>query len=209
MKEEHLKDQPETSREQEADTRGEKEPCAAAAKISVSEAEYQKLVQEASEFKERWVRLFADFENFRKRVERERRELIKYANQELIIEFLGIMDDLERSVEAANAKHEDYTAFLKGIEMVMARIYDLLKRNEVKAIEAVGKKFDPHCHEILLQMPSAQHEDGVVMEELQRGYLLADRVVRTAKVKVAINRPETSSGDSPASANNDTESGGA
>ena len=135
------------------------------------------------------MRLFADFENFRKRADRERKEMIKYANQDLIIEFLGIMDDLERSVEAAQAKHEDYTAFLKGIEMVMARIYDLLKKNDVKSMETVGKKFDPHCHEILLQMPSADHDEGTVLEEFQRGYYLGDRVVRTAKVKVAVQPP--------------------
>ena len=157
--------------------------------ITVNEAEYKKLVQEAAEFKDRWVRLFADFENYRKRVERERKELIKYANQDLIIEFLGVMDDLERSVEAAQAKHEDYAAFLKGIEMVMARIYDLLKKNDVKPMETVGKKFDPHCHEILLQMPSAEHEEGIVLEEFQRGYFLGDRVARTAKVKVAVQPP--------------------
>jgi len=157
--------------------------------ITVNEDEYKKLVQEAAEFKDRWVRLFADFENYRKRVERERKELIKYANQDLIIEFLGVMDDLERSVEAAQAKHEDYAAFLKGIEMVMARIYDLLKKNDVKPMETVGKKFDPHCHEILLQMPSAEHEEGIVLEEFQRGYFLGDRVARTAKVKVAVQPP--------------------
>ena len=175
----------------------------------MKESDYQKALQEAAEYKDRWVRLFADYENFRKRAERERRELIKHANQDLIIEFLGIMDDLERSVEAANAKHEDYAAFLKGIEMVMARIHDLLKKNDVKPIAAVGKKFDPHCHEILMQMHSPEHADGLVMEEFQRGYCLGDRVVRTAKVKVAVNQaslsPESGSGEN----NDSSPSGGA
>lgn len=153
--------------------------------VELKESEYQKLAQEAADYKDKYIRLYAEFENARKRMERERLEFVKYANEELIENFLGIMDDLERSVEAAKTKHQDYDAFLKGIEMVMAHIYELLKKNNVRPVEAVGKKFDPHCHEALMQVESSDHEDEVVVEEFQKGYLLGDRVVRTAKVKVA------------------------
>jgi molecular chaperone GrpE len=153
--------------------------------VELKESEYQKLVADAADYKDKYIRLYAEFENARKRMERERLEFIKYANEELIENFLGIMDDLERSVEAAKTKHQDYDAFLKGIEMVMAHIYELLKKNNVRPIEAIGKKFDPHCHEALMQVESGDHEDDVVVEEFQKGYLLGDRVVRTAKVKVA------------------------
>jgi len=183
-----MKDNNDKMKDKEPDSAAENGDAAVGELITVKASEYQKALTEAAEYKDRWVRALADFENFRKRYERERKDLIKYANQELIVDFLGVMDDLERAVEAANAKHEDYTAFLKGIEMVMARIYDLLKKNDVKAVEAVGKKFDPHCHEILMQLPSDQHADGQVLEEFQKGYYLGDRVVRTAKVKVAVNR---------------------
>lgn len=155
--------------------------------ITMTSAEYEKLVREASESKDKYVRLLAEFENARKRFDRDKVEFVKYANEGLIADFLNIMDDLDRTVIAANANHQDYKAFLKGVEMVMARIHDLLKKNNVKAIEAVGKKFDPHSHEILLQEPS-EKDEGTVLEELQKGYLLGDRVVRTAKVKVAVKK---------------------
>jgi len=153
--------------------------------------ESERLKKEATEYKDKYLRLYAEFENARKRMEREKVEFIKYANEELMVDFLGIMDDLERSVTAAKTRHQDYDAFLKGIEMVMAHVYELLKRNNVKPIEAVGKLFDPHCHEALMQVESDAHEDGTVVEEFQKGYMLGDRVVRTAKVKVAANNKNT------------------
>ncbi len=156
------------------------------ATITVKAADYEKLVQELEESKSKYLRLFAEFDNARKRNERDKIEFMKYANEGLISDFLGIMDDLDRTAMAANANHSDYKSFLKGIEMVMAHIRDLLRKNNVKPIEAVGKKFDPHSHEILTQEPNADAEEGTVLEELQKGYLLGDRVVRTAKVKVAI-----------------------
>ena len=153
--------------------------------ISVKESEYQKLRAEVAEQKDKYLRLYAEFDNARKRMERERIEFVKYANQELITDFLDILDDLERSVEAARANHEDYDAFLKGIEMVMAHVYDLLRKNDVSPIDAKGKMFDPHCHEALLQEERDDVEEGTVVDELQKGYKLGDRVIRTNKVKVA------------------------
>lgn len=153
--------------------------------VEVKKADYDKLVAEAAEFKDKYIRLVAEFDNVRKRNEREKIEFIKFANEGLITQFLNILDDLERSVEAAKQNHQDYTAFLKGIEMVMAHVYDMLKKNDVKPMESVGKKFDPHAHEPLMQVESSEHEDGTVIEEFQKGYYLGDRVVRTAKVKVA------------------------
>ncbi|MCB9771416.1 MAG: nucleotide exchange factor GrpE [Candidatus Omnitrophica bacterium] len=157
--------------------------------ITLSAVDHEKLVRELAESKDKYVRLVAEFDNARKRSDRERSEFVKYANEGLISDFLTIMDDLDRVVIAANANHQDYQSFLKGVEMVMAKIHELLRKNNVKPIEAVGKKFDPHNHEILMQEPSDQ-EEGTVIEELQKGYLLGERVVRTSKVKVAVKLPE-------------------
>ena len=153
--------------------------------ISLKESEYQKLVTELADYKDKYVRLFAEFDNVRKRTERERIEFVKYANEGLLSEFLGILDDLERSTEAAKAKHEDYTAFLKGIEMVMAHIYEMLKKNNVKPMDSLGKKFDPHCHEALTLEETDKADDEAILEEFQKGYFFGERVLRTAKVKVA------------------------
>lgn len=158
--------------------------------VSSPESAHQRLIEEAAAYKDKYVRLYAEFENARKRMERERVEFIRYANQELLAEFLNILDNLERSVEAAQAKHEDYQAFLKGVEMVMAQVHDLLKKQNVEAIEAQGKMFDPHCHEVLLQEETEKYEEGIVLEELQKGYRIGERLIRTAKVKVAKRKQE-------------------
>ncbi len=153
--------------------------------VEVAEADYQKAVEEAASYKDKYVRLYAEFENARKRMDRDRQEFIRYANEGIIAEFLGILDNLERCVEAAQAKHEDYTAFLKGVEMVMAQTHEILKRNGVRPIEAQGKMFDPHVHEILMQEEAEGVDEGMILEEFQKGYMIADKVVRTSKVKIA------------------------
>ena len=174
---------------EEQDNNLEKDPVEAKESqdqfLQISEDEYKKLVEEVAQYKDKYVRLYAEFDNARKRMERERFEFIKYANEELLVEFLNILDDLQRSVDAAKVKHEDYAAFLKGVEMVMKQIHEMLKKNGVKPIEAKGKIFDPHCHEVLMQEETDQFDDGVVLEELQKGYCLAEKVIRTSKVKVA------------------------
>lgn len=153
--------------------------------LKVKESEYNKIIEEAKEYKDKYMRLYAEFDNARKRMDREKQDFVKYANEGIIGEFLDIMDNLERSLSAAEEKHQDYDAFLKGIEMVMANIYELLKRNNVKPIEAKGKIFDPHAHEVLMQEENDELEEGTVLEEFQKGYLLGEKVVRTAKVKVS------------------------
>lgn len=153
--------------------------------IKIKESEHAKLIEEAARYKDQYIRLYAEFENARKRMDRDKLEFIKFANEGLIMEFLGILDNLERSVEAAKAKHQDYTAFLKGIEMVMAHVHEMLKNNGVTPIEAQGKLFDPHCHEVLMQEEKDGFDDGMIIEEFQKGYRLGEKVVRTAKVKVA------------------------
>jgi molecular chaperone GrpE len=153
--------------------------------ICLKESEYKKLVKELAECKDKGLRPCAEFDNARKRMDREKLDFVKYANQELLADFLDILDDLERSIEAAKANHEDYDAFLKGIEMVMAHVYDLLRKNDVTPIEAKGKMFDPHCHEALMQEDRDDVEEGTVIDEFQKGYMLGDKVIRTNKVKVA------------------------
>ena len=153
--------------------------------MQIKESEYQKLVEEAASYKEKYMRLVAEFDNARKRMERDKVEFIKFANEGLIEQFLEILDDLERTVAAAQANHNDYKSFLKGIELVMAHVNEMLKKNGVKPIETKGKIFDPRSHEALMQEEKEGVLEGTIIEEFQKGYLLGDRVVRTAKVKVA------------------------
>jgi molecular chaperone GrpE len=156
--------------------------------ISLKESEYLKLKAEADKAQDYWdrlLRLQAEFDNTRKRLEREKQDFVKFANEGIIIELLNILDDLERTVELAQSKHQDLPAFLKGAEMILAHLYEMLKEYGVKPIEAEGKLFDPHYHEALMQVENKDVPEHTVAEELQKGYLLNDRVIRTAKVKVS------------------------
>jgi len=156
--------------------------------VSVSEQEYLKLKEEAVVCREKMIRLQADFENMRKRLEKDRQEYIKFANEGIIAELLNVLDDLERAVGLAESKHEDLPAFLKGVEMILAHLYETLKAHGVVPIKAIGEKFDPHFHEALMQVEDKLKPEHTVAEELQKGYLLNERVLRTAKVKVTVKK---------------------
>ncbi len=156
--------------------------------VTLTETEYLKLKEEAAKVKEYWdkiLRLQADFDNTRKRLEREKNDFVKFANEGLVLELLNILDDLERTIELSQSKHQDLPAFLKGVEMILAHLYELLKEHGLKPIEAQGKPFDPHFHEALMQVENKELPEHTIVEELQKGYLLNDRVIRTAKVKVS------------------------
>ncbi len=158
--------------------------------VTLNEQEYLQLKEEAEKAKEYWERLLrlqADFENTRKRLDKERQDFVKFANEAIILELLNILDDLERTVELAQSKHQDIEAFLKGVEMILAHLYELLKEHGIKPIEAKGKLFDPNYHEALMQADNQEVPEHTVVQELQKGYMLNDRVVRTAKVKVSKN----------------------
>jgi molecular chaperone GrpE len=156
--------------------------------INIKESEYLLLKEEAAkaaEYQDKLLRLQADFENSRKRMEREKQDFAKFANEGIILDLLVVLDDLERSVELSESKHQDLPAFLKGVEMILAHLYQMLKVYGVKPVEAKGKIFDPHYHEALMQAEDQTLPEHTVIEEMQKGYLLNDRVIRTSKVKVS------------------------
>lgn len=158
--------------------------------ITLKEEEYKKLQDEAAKTKEledRVLRLQADFDNARKRMEKQCQDFTKYANEGIILELLNILDDLENATQMAENKNTNLETFLKGIEMILTHLYEMLKAHGVKPIEAVGKPFDTHTSEALLQVASDLPEHAVV-EELQKGYTLNDRVIRTVKVKVSTGK---------------------
>jgi molecular chaperone GrpE len=156
--------------------------------VSIKESEYLELKQEAGKAKEYWdkiLRLQADFDNTRKRLDREKQDFVKFANEGMIVELLNVLDDLERTLDLGGVEQKDLSVFLKGIEMILAHLYDMLKSYGVKPIEAEGKIFDPNYHEALMQVENNDLPEHTIVEELQKGYLLNDKVIRTAKVKVS------------------------
>lgn len=171
----------------------EKKAAAKEKVITLAEPEFLKLKEEADKAKEYWdriLRLQADFENIRKRQEKERQDFVKFANEGIIVELLNVLDDLERATELASTKHQDLSAFLKGVEMILAHLYEMLKEYGVKPIEAKGNTFDPNYHEALMQVENNELPEHTIVEELQKGYLLNERVIRTAKVKVSKQKTE-------------------
>jgi molecular chaperone GrpE len=136
-------------------------------------------VQEADD---RLLRLAADFENYKKRAARERAEYVALANERLLKELLPILDDLERALNAAE-EHEE-AQLEEGVRLVHRSLASLLERQGVKEIATEGK-FDPHVHEALLAQPSEEAAPGDVLDVIQKGYTLGDRVVRPARVIVA------------------------
>jgi molecular chaperone GrpE len=131
---------------------------------------------------ERYLRLAADFDNYRKRVAREHAQLSARASERVLDELLPVLDDLERALEAA-AKHEE-AKLEEGVRLVHRALVALVQRHGLSEIEADGA-FDPHVHEALLTQPGEGAEQGAVLQVLQKGYRLGDKVLRPARVIVA------------------------
>jgi len=156
--------------------------------VTLKESEYNELkaaAEKSKDIQDKLLRSQADFENMRKRLEREKQDFIKYANEGIVLELLNVLDDLERVINLAEDKHEALNAFLKGVEMILAHLYELLKTHGVKPVEAEGKIFDPNYHEALMQVENKDLPENTIVEVLQKGYLMYERVIRTAKVKVS------------------------
>jgi molecular chaperone GrpE len=138
---------------------------------------------EKAELQDRLLRLAAEFDNYRKRVDRDRREQADAAVAAAIEEILPIVDNLERALEAPAGSNPD--VYRKGVELIHHQMVDLLRRRGVTAIESVGAAFDPNIHQAVAHEVSSDHKEGEVMEEFRRGYKLGDRLLRPAMVKVA------------------------
>jgi molecular chaperone GrpE len=143
----------------------------------------QAVEQERDALRDRLLRTAAEFDNFRKRVDRERRELSEFAAADILSELLPIVDNFERALQAPAPTEAE--SFRTGIEMIHRQMLDLLRKRGVTPIEALGADFDPNFHQAVIHEPSADHRDGEVIAELQRGYMLGDRLLRPAMVKVA------------------------
>jgi molecular chaperone GrpE len=141
------------------------------------------LQRERDEYYDRLLRKTAEFDNYRKRIERERREQADQAVVDLLQELLLVVDDfdLALTVEANDAGG----AYIKGVELIHAKLHDLLKRYGVRPIETLGTDFDPNMHQAVIHEVSPEHREGEVIGELRRGYMLHDKLLRPAMVKVA------------------------
>ncbi|GAA5415560.1 protein GrpE [Paraliobacillus ryukyuensis] len=143
----------------------------------------EKLEQEKDEIYQKYLRLQAEYDNFRKRTQKEKEADRKYRSQSLITELLPIVDNFERALQT---KVEDDSAkqFVEGINMVYRQLTDVLQKEGVEEIETTGVAFDPHLHQAVMQVEDDNYDSNIVVEELQKGYKLKDKVIRPAMVKV-------------------------
>jgi len=146
--------------------------------------------KERDAYKEQFLRAVADFDNYRKRIERERRELSEYAAADVLLELLPIIDNFERALSASAPgttadRPAESDAFYRGVELIHKQMLDLLRKRGVSRIDALGADFDPNIHQAVIHEPSEEHREGEVMQELQPGYKLGDRLLRPSMVKVA------------------------
>jgi molecular chaperone GrpE len=153
---------------------------------SVAEPETSELVElqrERDDYKDRWLRKGAEFDNYRKRIERERREQADQAVVDILKELLLVVDDFDRALTVDAG--EGGAAYRKGVELIHGKLHDLLRKQGVKAMDVLGADFDPNVHMAVVHEESPDHREGEVIGELQKGYMLNDRLLRPAMVKVA------------------------
>ena len=162
------------------------------AELVASRAELKRLQSELAEAKDAAARRQADFENYRKRVERDRAETHSRIVGDIARKLLPVVDNLTRALDAErsveNRESKEFRHFLHGIELISKQLNDVLESFGITAIEAVGHRFDPHIHEAVVTEPSEDYEPDIVSEEIARGYKLGDRLLRPSMVKVAARK---------------------
>ncbi len=154
-------------------------------KISLPADEFEGMVErcrEWAEYKDRYLRTLADLENLRKRFEKEKRDYIDYATQDLIYELVQVLDNFDRALSAAGSSDDTYR---QGIEMISRQFREVLRKQGLEEIRAVGERFDPFVHEAVEQVESESVPEDTVVEEILKGYTLKGRLLRPSAVKVA------------------------
>lgn len=170
--------------EEEAPEEAASEAAAMQEEIEALKGQVEKLTGDLQEKKDRLLRLQADFDNFRRRSAKEREEISAVVTQNFCKDMLPLLDNFERAM-AADTK--DVEAFQKGVEMIFTQFQEVLKKNGLEQIEAVGQKFDPNFHQAVMRVEDPEKEDDTVAQELQKGYMVKGRVIRPSMVQVVSN----------------------
>lgn len=148
--------------------------------------ELKKKAEERDEYYNKWLKVHAEYDNTRKRIEKEKFDHMKFANEDIVSQLFPIVDNFDMAFEAME-KAEDKAAVMDGIKLVQKEFHRILEDNGVKRIETRGKQFDPNVHEAVLAVETGEYPDGEIIEEVRAGYMLNDRLLRPAQVKVAKN----------------------
>lgn len=146
--------------------------------------ELEQAKEQADEHYQRYLRTQADFDNFRRRTMKEKEDLAKYASAKVITELLPVLDNFERALSTGQEASET-ESFVKGVDMIFRQIQQVMEQEGVQPMNAVGEPFNPEFHQAIMQVESDEYEEGFVVEEVQKGYMLKDKVLRPAMVKVS------------------------
>jgi molecular chaperone GrpE len=150
----------------------------------------EQVLAELEETRERLLRTLAEMDNFKKRSKREMEDFRKYANEDLIKGLLPVIDNLERALDSARKGQCDLGALVEGVDLTAKEISNLLGKYGVTCVDALGKPFDPAYHQALMQQPSHEHPENTVMEEVQKGYTMKERLLRPSLVCVSAGSPK-------------------
>lgn len=152
--------------------------------VMVTDVELKNLQKELVDYKDKYLRLLADMDNARKRMQKERQEMTKYAVESLIIDFLHPLDNLENALKFAQNMSEEVKNWAFGFQMILSQFKDILAENGVQPITAIGAVFDPHCHEAVEIVETSKEPAGMILEEFVKGYKMGEKTIRPARVKV-------------------------
>lgn len=153
--------------------------------IAQLQSQIDALTAEKASLYDKLLRRQAEFENYRKRVDRERGELYQHGRDDVLLQFLPVVDNFERALSSLETSEGDAEALRHGVELIHKQFKDALSKLGLEAVEAVGQTFDPHVHEAVTTEATDKHKENTVIQEFQRGYRIGDRLLRPAKVKVA------------------------
>jgi molecular chaperone GrpE len=162
------------------------------AELVATRAELKRVEAETADLKDRLARRQADFENYRKRVERERADTYERAVVEIAAKLLPVLDNLKRALDVEanveSSESDEFRHFLSGVDLIFKQLTGVLEALGVKPITAMGTRFDPHIHEAVVSESTDEYEPDTVMQEIIRGYRLGDKLIRPAMVKVAVKK---------------------
>lgn len=153
--------------------------------VMITDIELRNLQKELMDYKDKYLRVLADSDNARKRLQKERQEMTKFALENLIVDFLHPLDNLENALKFAQGMPDEIKNWAFGFQMILNQFKDILTENGVFPIESIGTQFNPHFHEAVEILEDTNQPPGTIIEEFIKGYKMGDRTIRPARVKVA------------------------
>lgn len=166
------------------DSKDEKSEAEEAKDEETKEEESKAEEKDKETFESKYLRMTADFQNFKRRVDKEKSDIHAFANERFAKDLLEVLDNFERAIEQDKTENVD-EQYVKGMELILMQLRDVLKKNGVEEIEALGVEFDPNFHHAVAMESSDKYDKGVVMDVMQKGYKIKDRVIRPSMVRVA------------------------